>query len=101
MELIKQIKETESKARQVVDQAKADAVKMAEQNRKKRNEAMAVAEQQRRAAIDAAVKSAEADGIKEIETMKADAEKKRADLGASASVKLEAAAAKVMDYLRG
>ena len=47
MELIKQIKQAEAQAQQIIDQAKADAAKQAEEGRQNRQRAMTKAEQQR------------------------------------------------------
>ena len=44
MELIKKIKQAEAQARQIIEQAKADAALQAEENRKNRQQALAKAE---------------------------------------------------------
>ena len=59
MELIKQIKEAETKASETVTQAKADAVKLAEQTDTKQAEMLEQAQQERNSAITQAVAEAE------------------------------------------
>lgn len=99
--MIKRIKDAESQAMQIVEDAKADTVKQAEQSRLSCNERLAQAEQARKKAIKEALEAAQAEGNAEVESLNAQAEKNRQELCGSVSSKIPAAAGKVMDYLKG
>ncbi|MHC4659300.1 MAG: hypothetical protein ACYS83_09010 [Planctomycetota bacterium] len=99
MELIKKIKQTEAQAQEIIEQAKADAARQAEQGRENRRQILERAEQERKKTIDAAAAEAESQGLTEIEQLKAQAEKDRQLLRDKTSAKMAPAAAKVMDYL--
>ncbi len=101
MELIKKIKESEKQAQEIIEEAKAEGSKKAEENRSRRVELLAEAEQERKKAVEAAVSAAETEGVGEIEELKKQAEKDLQHLRDETSSKTAAAAAKVMDYLRG
>jgi V/A-type H+-transporting ATPase subunit G/H len=101
MELIKKIKQAEAQAQEIIEQAKADAVKQSEEGRKNRLRLLAEAEQQRKKAIEAAVTAAQSQGLAEVEKLKAQAEKKQQLLREKTSGKMGPAVKKVMDYLRG
>lgn len=101
MELIKKIKESERQAQEIIDQAKAEAVKQAEEGRSRRLERLAQAEQERKKAIDAAASAAETQGLAKIEGLKEQAKNDRQQLRDKVSGKMADATAKVMDYLRG
>ena len=101
MELIKKIKEAERQAQEIIDQAKAESVKEAEQGRSRRLERLAQAEQERKKAIEAAVSAAQSEGLAEVEGLKEQAEKNRQQLHDKVGGKIAGSAAKVMDYLRG
>ena len=66
MELIKKIKESEKQAEEIIEQAKAEGAKKAEENRSRRVEILAEAEQERKKAIEAAVSAFETEGVGEI-----------------------------------
>ena len=101
MELIRKIKEAEAQAQEIIEHAKAEAAKQAEENRQSRLEALAQAELERKKAIQAAVSEAESQGLAEIKKLKAQAEKGKQQLRKQAAGKIPDAIAKVMDYLRG
>jgi len=101
MELIKKIKQSEAQAQEIIEQAKADAARQAGKGRESRLAALTQAEQRRKKATEAAVAEARAQGRSEIEQLKAQAEDQRRQLREKAANKIAAAAAKVMDYLRG
>ena len=84
-----------------IEQAKADAVKDAEECRKKRVAAQTEAEQARRKAIDGAVAKAARQGQTEAEALKAGAANKRATLAQDTEAKIGPAIEKVVSYLRG
>jgi len=99
MELIKKIKEAEAQAQEIIDQAKADAVKQAEQARENRADALAAAEQQRKKAIEAALAAAESQSALEVEKLKTEADKRRRELRDQANGRIPPAVANVMDYI--
>ncbi len=101
MELIKKIKEAEAQAQEIIDRAKADAVRMAEEGRKRRLAALGEAEQQRKKAIASVVAAAKSDGLAEAQKLKEQARKGRQRLRQKAEGKITAAAARVMGYLKG
>ncbi|MHC4737878.1 MAG: hypothetical protein ACYS9Y_03135 [Planctomycetota bacterium] len=101
MELIKKIKDSERQAQEIIEEAKAEGTKKAEESRSKKVKILAEAEQERKKAIEAAVSAAETEGIGEIKKLKKQAEKDRQQLRDETSSKTADAAAKVMDYLRG
>lgn len=101
MELIKKIKEAEAEAQDVIDRAKSDAVRMAEEGRKGRLAALSEAEQQRKKAIASAVAAAKSEGLAESQKIKEQARKGHQQLRQKAEGKITAAVARVMDYLKG
>lgn len=101
MELIKKIKESETKAQEIIDQANAEAVKQAEKGRENRLAATNEAAQQRKQAIEAAVAKAQSQASAEVEQLKAQAQQQRQQLRDKTGSRMATAAAKVMDYLRG
>ena len=101
MELIKQIKEAESQAKQILEQAKVDAVKLADEAKTKHADMLAQAEQERKQAIDAAVTKAETASMGDVENLKADAARRREELQADVKPKIESCVAKVMQQLTG
>ena len=101
MELIKKIKQAESEAQKIIEQAKADTAREAEKGRVGRVEALTEAERKRMKAIEAAVVAAESEGLAEVEDLKLQAEKEREQLRKRTETKMAKVTAKVMDYLRG
>jgi V/A-type H+-transporting ATPase subunit G/H len=101
MELIKKIKESEKQAQEIIEEAKAEGAKNAEESRSRKVEILAEAEQERKKAIESAVSAAETEGLKEIKELKKQAEKDRQQLRDETSSKTADATEKVMDYLRG
>jgi len=101
MELIKQIKECEAQAQQIVEQAKTEAAGRAEKERRKRQQALQQAEQNRREAVEKAAAQAQLEGLKEVERLKADAQHRCRQLHDKAKGRIDAAVAKVTSYIRG
>ncbi|MBN2138477.1 MAG: hypothetical protein JW720_11785 [Sedimentisphaerales bacterium] len=101
MELIKKIKQAEADARRIVEDAKAQAIKKADQAAKDTQARMQKAEQDRRDAIAAAVAGAADQGRKEVEAIKADADQKKARLQEDTKQKIERAIEKVVNYVKG
>ena len=101
MELIKQIKDAEQQAKEIVETAKAGAVTIAEQGKARQLELRSQAEDERKAAIEKAIAQAEQDGQAEVEELKAQGTAARSELESKARGKMDAAAEKVMDKLKG
>ncbi len=101
MDLIKTIKHAEAQARQVIEQAKAQAAEQAEKARQDSLAAQAEAEDQRNKAIEDSVSAAQTQGLAEVQELKAQAGNDRQQLSDKAKTRIPAAAAKVTDYLRG
>jgi vacuolar-type H+-ATPase subunit H len=101
MELVKKIRQTEAQAQKIIEQAKAGAAEKAEDGRKNRSQLLAEAEQARKKAIEAAVAAAQSQGLAEAEKLKTQAKKKQQQLRDKAAGKMDSAAKKVMDYLKG
>ena len=101
MELIKEIKKAESKAQEIIEEAKSDAVELAQKNKQSRLELMTKAQQERIAAIDSSVASGESEGFEEIEKLKSQAENDCNQLRQKTAGKIDAAAKKVLSYLKG
>jgi len=101
MELIKTIKEAEEKGRQLIEQAKADAAKSAEQMRLKHTESLEEAGKKRKEAIQQAETEGKKQALAEIENLKADADEKHRQMRNNAAGRIEKANDLVMDYLKG
>jgi F0F1-type ATP synthase membrane subunit b/b' len=100
MELIKQIKEAEAQAKEIVEQAKVDAAAIGEDSRARQAEQMDIAREERKQAIERAVGEAEAAGQSEVEGLKAQAAEEKQQLQAGARARIDSCAGRVMDYLR-
>ncbi len=100
MELIKQIKEAETQAKGIIEQATADAAAIAEDSRARQAEQMNIAQEERKQAIERAVGEAEDAGQSEVEALKAQAAEEKQQLQASAGARIDSCAGRVMDYLR-
>jgi V/A-type H+-transporting ATPase subunit G/H len=96
MEIIKQIKAAETEAKEIIEKAKVDAVKIAEDFSTERETQLAAADKQRRDAVDKAVAAAEANGQAEVEKLIADGADQRQAMENKAKSNLDAAAAKVV-----
>ena len=99
MELIKQIKQSEAQARQIIEQARADTAKQAEIARKSRQQALTKAEQERKKTIEAAVAAAQKEASAEVEKLNAKAENDRRQLRDNVKDKMAQAVGKVTDYV--
>jgi len=100
MELIKRIKQAETQAQEIIEEAKARAAAQAEERRRRRFESLAQAEHDRRKAIETAVAEAQSQGLEEIGELKTQAEKKRQQLRNKVANKMTPAVSKVMEYLK-
>ena len=101
MELIKQIKQAETQAQEIIDQAKAQTIKEAELARQKRQQAIAQAETERKEAITSALERARAEGQKQLEGLKAQADDAQRKLRNETEKKMAGAVDKVLHYLKG
>ena len=101
MELIKQIKEAETKAKEMVASAHRQVTMLADGAAKRREEAFAKARQRRKEAVAAAVDRAGKEAEAEAEQYKQKAMQQREGLAASARSKMGGAAEEVLNYLRG
>ncbi len=100
MELIKQIKQAENQAKEIIEQAKASAIKQAEALKLDGQEKLAQAQEQRKKAISEAEAKAEKAGLGEAEKLKEQSKKQREKLEAGARGKMGKAVEKVMAYLK-
>lgn len=101
MELIKKIKETETQALQIKEDAKAEAVRRAEEFQQRKRQSLDNAQQQRNKAIEAAVAEAKSQGLEQVKQLKAQAEKDRQQLHDKTNSRIDTAVASVMSYLKG
>ncbi|MHC4115757.1 MAG: hypothetical protein ACYSSL_10655 [Planctomycetota bacterium] len=101
MDLIKNIKQAETQAQEIINKAKEQAAKQAEEGRLMHLESLSKAESGRKKAIEEAVSAAQSEAKAEIEQLKARAETDRQQLGQTAQGKIDRAVARVLDYLKG
>jgi V/A-type H+-transporting ATPase subunit G/H len=99
MELIKKIKEAETQAQEIIEQAKVEVAEQEEKSRENRRQLLEEAEQQRKKATEAAVAAARELGHAEVEKLEEQAENRCRQLRDQTSGKIATAAAKVMEYL--
>ncbi len=100
MELIKQIKEAEAQAKEIVEQAKVDAATITEDAMRRQSEQMDAAQEARKQAIERALGEAESAGQSEVEDLKAQAAEEQQQLQSRAGAKIDHCARRVMDHLR-
>jgi V/A-type H+-transporting ATPase subunit G/H len=101
MELIKKIKQAETQAQEIIAQAGTDAASQAEQYRMNRLEADKQAQQERKAAIEAALGQAQTQAHAESQNLKAQAEDRIRQLWEKTESRKTAAVEKVMQHLKG
>lgn len=101
MELIRQIRQAEAEAQQLIEKGKADAAALAEQSRQRRRQRLEEAEQQRKKAIESAVARARDQALADAQNLKTKAEQQRRQLRDSVSGKIPSAVAKVVGFLKG
>jgi len=101
MDLIKNIKQAETQAQEIINKAKEDAAKRAEEGRLMRLESLSKAESERKKAIEEAISAARAGAKEEIEQLKAQAEANKQQLSQTAQGKIDGAVTRVLDYLKG
>lgn len=101
MELIKKIKDAETKAQQIIAQAKKDTADSAEQWGQQKCQSLEQAEQERRKTIDKAVLDAQKQGQADIEQLKKTAENQRQELKKTTVAKIDSSVDKVVNYVKG
>ncbi|OQY06871.1 MAG: hypothetical protein B6I25_02960 [Planctomycetales bacterium 4572_13] len=100
MELIKQIKDTENQAKEIVEKAKQDAASLSEEAGKKRTERFKTAQQRRIKAIDEAISKAEQDGTVQVEQITDAGNEAISSLKSSCSEKSNTCVKKVLSQLQ-
>ncbi len=100
MELIKQIKDAESRAKDIIEKAKQDAALLSEETRKERAERLKAAQNRRIEAIDEAVSKAEQDGTTQVEQIVQAGAEAVSSMKASCSEKTNTCVEKVLSQLQ-
>ncbi len=99
MELIRQIKQAEQEARDIVDQGRAETVLLAEEGRNKHAEQTSIAQAQRRKAIDEAVAQAQEQGQAEVEQLRAQSQEQIEQLRQRASARMDGCVERVVQEI--
>ncbi len=100
MELIKKIKEAETEAQRIIEQAKAESAEATLKARQAEQDVLEQAEHDRKKAIDSAIAAGQKQGQAEAQNLKAEGQKKREQIRAKAQTQINAAVSKVVEYLR-
>ena len=100
MELIKQIKDAEKQAKEIVDKAKQEAAALLEDAKIERAGHLKQAQQRRHEAIDKAVADAQNQGASQLEQLSKQGDQEIAALKESSSVKIQACVNKVVSHLQ-
>jgi vacuolar-type H+-ATPase subunit H len=100
MELIKKIKEAEAQAKEVIEQARGDAGRIADKSAADRNSKLEVAGVQRREAIESAIASAAKAGKSEVDALSNREVGKKQALVDSAKQKMDAAVTKIVAAIK-
>ena len=101
MELIRKIQQAEAQAQEIIEQAKKEIAKWAQQNRDNQIKAQEEAEQERKKTIEAAIAQAQLQAQKEIETLKAQAQSQQQQIRKIAETKMPQVIAKVVNHITG
>jgi vacuolar-type H+-ATPase subunit H len=100
MELIKQIKDAEKQATDIIEKARQDAARVLEEANKQRTDLLRQAEQGRLNAIDEAVDKAEQEGQSQASKIAKAGKEEIDSLRASCSVKIQSCVEKVLTRLQ-
>ncbi|MHC5082778.1 MAG: hypothetical protein ACYTET_02410 [Planctomycetota bacterium] len=100
MELIKQIKEAEKQAKEIVDKGRQDAAALMDQARAERAEKMKQVQQTRIEAIERAVADAETQGTSQVETLAGEGDQAVSAMKEAASAKVAGCVKKVVAGLQ-
>jgi len=101
MEIIRKIKQAETQAKEIIENAKQKAVKDSEWAKKEFADSMAKAEQNRKKAVEQALNKAQADANNEVSKLNNEAEKYCIELEQKTQSKINSSADKVIDLVRG
>lgn len=101
MEIIRKIKEAETQAKEIIENARHKAVKDSEVAKKEFADAMVKAEQDRKAAIEQAVHKAQAEANEEISKLNKDADRYCSELEQKTQSKINSTAEKVINLIKG
>ena len=101
MELIKRIKETESQGREIIEQARADSIKSAQDSKEEYTAMLNQAQEDRKAAITKAESDAEVQGQSQVDALKAKGSDEREKLAGYAKGKAAECVGEVVSHLRG
>ena len=101
MELIRRIKQAETQAQGIIEQAKADSARATEAARISHHKAIEQGEQNRMRAVESAVSAAESQAKVEVGRLKADAERKLKELRDKATGRKQSAVVKVVTHIKG
>ena len=97
MELVKKIKETERQAQEIIQQAKRQFARKADEWKEKKTKSLLQAEAERKKTIEETVVKARQQATEEIKVLKEAAENKRLELQKKASSKKEDAIRKILE----
>jgi V/A-type H+-transporting ATPase subunit G/H len=97
MELVKKIKETERQAQEIIQQAKREAARRADEWKEKKTQSLLQAETERRKIIEETIAQARMQAAEEIQSLKGAQESKRQELQNKASARKEAAVRKILE----
>jgi V/A-type H+-transporting ATPase subunit G/H len=100
MELIKQIKDAEKQAKDIVEKAKQDAASLLEEAKKQRADLLKQSQQRRIKAIDEAISRAEQDGKAQADQIAETGSEAVASMQASCSQKIQSCVEKVLSHLQ-
>jgi vacuolar-type H+-ATPase subunit H len=100
MELIKQIKDAESKAKKLIEEAEKDAVQAAEALKKEQISKLELVKKQRSEAIENATAQGRAAGQQEANKLASEAAQQQQGLKNTASGRKDSASWKIVDFLR-
>ena len=100
MELIKQIKDSEKQAKDIVEKARQDAVSLLEEAKKQRDDQLKQSQQRRIQSIEDSVNRAEQDGKTQTDQISQTGSEEISALDESTSAKIQACVEKVLSQLQ-
>ena len=100
MELIKQIKDAEKQAKDIVEKARQDSASLLEEAKKQRDDLLKQSQQRRIESIGAAVNQAEQDGKTQADKIAQTGSEAVSSLKASCSQKIQSSVEKVLTRLQ-
>ena len=100
MELIKQIKEAEKQAGEIVDKAKQDAVALSQAAKARRDSLLQQAQKERQQSIDEAITEAQKKGACQVQQLSEQGDREIAALKESCSTKIQSCVSNVISHLQ-